>query len=423
MTIVHALLAVCVAGVVAFLAPFSRLTRALIVFSYHFVYEYAVIARSYVLTVLLLFLIAAVWRGRRRPVVTGLLLFLLFNTNAHGFLIAGVIWSAVVFEAIRRREWSGGVIGGIVVAAAGGVLAFVQLLPPADAQRMGGNKVGVAVPEAVARAFVPYVMRPDGTPERLWLTSGERLPEWVVRILHRTGIGLGVIVLGGTIAMLRRRPIILFVFVASVAALLYVFVFKWFGFERHAGLILLLVLFAMWMTSRQAGEADATAARWVGRLTKAALAVSLAISCALGLDACLRDVCCQFSGSREAAEFIRENGLEGAVIAAFPDPQCTAVLPYLRPQTRFWFVGRQEFGSYMLWDKWWYANFNLPIDQVLRRVEGRFPDHNVLLLLAGRPIPDALRRGYRLLYQGSARVYGCDEYYFLYGPAAAFPPE
>src|SRR6185437_15407066 len=96
MTLLHVSFAICVAGLIAFASPFTRVIKTLLVFSYYISYEFAVISRSYVLTIVLLFLIAIVLRSRTpRPLVLGLLLFLLFNANAHGFFIAGVIWVVV----------------------------------------------------------------------------------------------------------------------------------------------------------------------------------------------------------------------------------------------------------------------------------------------------------------------------------------
>src|SRR5205823_12752066 len=95
MSLVHGAMAAAVAAVIAYFAPFSRVLRCLLIFSYHLAYGYAVIARSYVLTALLLFAIAELMtRKRQLPLLLGILLFLLANANTHSFFFAGVISSA-----------------------------------------------------------------------------------------------------------------------------------------------------------------------------------------------------------------------------------------------------------------------------------------------------------------------------------------
>src|SRR5450755_3413611 len=58
-TIINLLFAWAAAAVLVFAAPFTRLTKILFLGSYFFAYEYAVIARSYALAVLLIFLAVA----------------------------------------------------------------------------------------------------------------------------------------------------------------------------------------------------------------------------------------------------------------------------------------------------------------------------------------------------------------------------
>lgn len=102
MILLHAAIAIAVAGIIAFRAPFPPIIRTLLVFSYYFSCEYAVIARSYALTGLLLFLVAVVWTSKvKRWRLLGALLFLLCNTNVHGFMIAVAIGVAVVIDLVH----------------------------------------------------------------------------------------------------------------------------------------------------------------------------------------------------------------------------------------------------------------------------------------------------------------------------------
>ena len=415
MTIVHALLAVAVAAWIAFRAPFPRTLRCLLVFSYHFVYGYAVVARSYVLTVLFL-LILVDFIHRNRPILTGALLLLLANTNAHGFLVAGIIWTAVVAAAIHHRDFTRPTLAGLALAAAGLLLAFVQLLPPPGAQRPGGSPAAYILPQTLTGATLPYLSR-----TRLWCLSGNPLPPLARVALLWLGTTCGAILLFGTAILTRRRPLVLLAFLSSLTGLFYIFVFKWFGDDRHAGLALIVVLATLWHLRRHpAEEPPAPLDRLARRTTLAALTLSLCISCLAGLDACLNEINNAFSGSREAARFVREHDLETAVIAAFPDAQGTSVLPYLDPRVKFWLVGRQEFGTYMVWDRNWYRNATIPLSEAIVRINRRFPNHDVLLLLGGRLPPGQDPPGFVRVYQTQSLVFGSgDEYYCLFAPASA----
>src|ERR1700677_2415057 len=88
----------CVAAVIAFAgitvlvsaSPFPRFVKLLLPFSFYLAFQYAIVARSYVLVPLLLFLCAYFWTQRpRRPLAVALCLGLLANVALHAAVISG----------------------------------------------------------------------------------------------------------------------------------------------------------------------------------------------------------------------------------------------------------------------------------------------------------------------------------------------
>ena len=61
---VHITITFATAILIVYKAPFSRLTKLLFLFSYYMSWEYAIIARSYIVTLFLLFSIATVYKNR-----------------------------------------------------------------------------------------------------------------------------------------------------------------------------------------------------------------------------------------------------------------------------------------------------------------------------------------------------------------------
>lgn len=103
------------AAVVLFMlaAPFPLWIRRLFIFSALPVYEYSVMARNYGISMLLMFVAAVLYRTRaQHPVLLGLALALLANTNAHSAVLACLIagfwaWDLVVDERTRSRSIRG----------------------------------------------------------------------------------------------------------------------------------------------------------------------------------------------------------------------------------------------------------------------------------------------------------------------------
>lgn len=83
-----------------FCSPFPRYLRLSLPFSYFLIFQYAVVARSYVLVPLLLFLTAMFWR--KGPLRIAVLLGLMANLSAHAAVISGGL--AIVYLVSRLRQ-------------------------------------------------------------------------------------------------------------------------------------------------------------------------------------------------------------------------------------------------------------------------------------------------------------------------------
>jgi hypothetical protein len=119
--------AVAGAGIFLFFAPFPRLLKVAAVFSYLLAYEYAVIARSYGLSVLLLFGAAAL-EGKKfeQPLLYGAVLFCLANTNVHSLVPALVLCLLFLFEAVRDRRKQRMIHAGLAAGLLGVLVAGLQ---------------------------------------------------------------------------------------------------------------------------------------------------------------------------------------------------------------------------------------------------------------------------------------------------------
>jgi hypothetical protein len=103
MNIISAIIAT--AGVYLLLrySPFPLIIKILIPFSFFILFQYAVIARSYVLLPILLFLIAIIYENKTKQIYLFILyLCLLANVSLHGFLIALSISFIHLIDLIKR---------------------------------------------------------------------------------------------------------------------------------------------------------------------------------------------------------------------------------------------------------------------------------------------------------------------------------
>jgi hypothetical protein len=94
-----------------FFAPFPRSIRLMLPFTFFLAFQYAVVARSYVLTPILLFGVAIVWR--RSPILVALLLGLLGNVALHVLAISvgfAIVYVIEIWRGDRKQEDARGLL-------------------------------------------------------------------------------------------------------------------------------------------------------------------------------------------------------------------------------------------------------------------------------------------------------------------------
>jgi len=398
------------AAVLLFRSPLPWIVRVPLLFGYYFAFEYSVVARNYGLGILFLFLLAARDRGRvESPVVYGALLGALANVSAHFFFIAMVLSGLWLVDLTRARASFRGtarrnVVIGLALAASLGIFALYQLIPRPDGQ----------FPQDLVMTFVP---------RRLLGPVRALFPQGVPGLLRP----LAVAAWGALVVFLLTRPRALSFLLASSAALLYVFVFKYVGGDRHYGLLLVVLIVALWLA---ANERDApvpffrpligvnAGERWE-RVGVALLVACLAITSGFSfLRVFPREIREEYSEAESMARFIERASLGGDTIVAHPANACSAVLPHLT-QREFFYPGILERGSHMRWDARYVRGAGLTMVEVVARARAAVPefDRGRALLLTNTELAEPLRREFELVHKTPGKPWRVpDESFFLYRP-------
>jgi len=367
--VLHLMIAAAAVAVFLFRAPLSRSTKLLGAFGYFLGYEYSVVVRSYALSILLIFLLAAL--HGRRPLLYALLLALLFNTNAQGFCVGAAL--AVLFAVRVRKRLP------IAIVALGALLAWWQVRAPADPMQAGSVRAfnAGAFPWTIANAFVPQI---------------EPLAGFILGML---------VLLALTLALRRSREAVLLLWL-TIAAMGIIYSWIWIGGLRHAGFVLIVTLVAVWIA-----EGESVPAALL-------LNVTLALSVIVCASTWRKEMLGSFSGAKEMAAFMRAQSLDRLPVAAHNLTQSEAVLAYLPPR-RFWYAGLGAEGSYMTWD----AAFERALDVPYPIAELRAREHfgrGRWLLLFNVEMPEPAAHGFRLLHVTRMPFAYPDERFWLYEP-------
>ena len=403
MHVLHVAIAVGCVAILVHRSPFPRPFQAFFTFGYYLAFEYSVVARNYSLSVLLLLCIAACNSTRHKhPLRIAVLVALLANTNVHSLIVAMMLGLLTLFEALRtrpRRAVDGIAIG---IMLAGGLVSLWQLWPPADVVVIGHVVTPTAPIDAVRNAFFP------GTAYSSILFQG-----------------LAVVLLLTCLTAIRTNPRALLLVAGSLGGMFLVFVFKHGGQPRHHGLVLTVVVVALWIAleSNAARESPANSSGGpLSRLLRAATlkhaVAALTVSQLLSIDLTVRmyemEIPQRFSAARAMAEYIADRAPD-TTIAAHQSAPASALLPYLPDQT-FWYVDVQRYGTFSVWDRHYGENMEIGEFEMLTRINEHFGDEWPWILV-NRPLTNPEAAGLELRHVEVDDVFGVeDERFLLYAP-------
>lgn len=309
-------------GAVALLlvrSPFPLWTKVLFLFGALPFYEYSVMARNYGISMLLLFVSAALYRRREEhPFALAVALALLANTNAHSvilaLLLAGVwTWDAVAARGTASPRALGRSLYLPLLVVGIGVLVCAAVVYPkpetvvTDVRSLGAGDLARAVLSATLRPawhfrhIVPYI---PGPADQL--------------LLHAAALGL-----------LARVPLFLAALGATIGLGTFFQVVYVAGY-RHEGLLLVFLLALYWIALDTWDRRAASRSRRV--LFNAGLYLAMTTLLVKGvLEArhlVERDVRHELSASEAFGAFLASSGEYGeAVIVPEPSSQIES-LPY-----------------------------------------------------------------------------------------------
>lgn len=413
-SIIHWLFAVAAVYIFVNYAPFPRMVKILFVFSYYMIFEYAIIARNYNLSILLLFVMAAVHQKRyERPLLYACLLAGLFNANVFSFGAAAAL--AALFIADRKGSLYGRkYFFSLLLIMTGAVLCVWQL--------SGGHNAMVYRPKglylwqtiiqqiatpinAFADALFP-VARLDSVPAALL---------WTVLLLF-------------FVLPLLRKKQALFFLATAYGSISLIFMSIYTGHYRHHGFYLIYLVTAYWLADYyQDGRWGRLPVRLslINLLNKSryayhccilALSIFLLISWVKAADSYIDEYRYNFSGAEEIARFIKANNLQNSTIIGYEADKTSAILPYF-PGKKLWYPEYQNYQSYIIWNEQYKENRAiLSAKDAIAQAAAIGGDADVLILLSNNvSLDEDDLQHLELLYANNIQVFWAqDEVYSLY---------
>lgn len=319
-------------------SPFTSVQKLLLAFGYFPLYEYGIISRSYGLTTLFLFAVAAACTGHRRYKLLAILLPLLASTTVFGAIMAfaiglGLLAEYFDFKSKRldvstkgaKRAW----LIGCVALLVGGI-AFAGLIKPPSNGYMGDWQYFA---DSFFRNTDPTLWRLAKSVSRIlcaYLPIPEiKLSNWSTTIFSdsKPWISLwfaaGILLFWSVFDILKDRLSKTMYTVGTIAMVAFTFLF-WLGTTRHYGQLFMLLIVSLWVAiDYQKSHSQKTILQ--SKLTSYTILSVLFVHFLMGLYFYLRDLREVFSPIKRVGEFVKKHALTETPMFVIPDLCATGI--------------------------------------------------------------------------------------------------
>lgn len=340
-------------------APFRLLTRAALVFSVLFAFEYTVVTRHYAIGVFLLTVLLMNWRERfRHPLLYACGIALCASTNLPVWACLGGLCTAIYYEVIARRLWSGRVFVSMLICIFGFALALGSIY---NGSGFGSPYVGKRGGELAAMTFL----------ER-WQASSGAISNMVC-----LPVSLCVICLvAGALYFAWRSVPALICFLMNTLLVVSLQFVGGFHSMRHIGFLLVGTVAAAWIAGadKDAQGIDMLShlPAWAGNclacFAGSAAALILLIQAFITPAFVWGEVVRPYSHGYATACFIRDNIPEDVPMYCLSARSNVSILPWL-PGRKFFIFDRMEYGTFSKWGRSYGQSLLDMTDEAAARLE------------------------------------------------------
>jgi hypothetical protein len=330
-------------------------------FSYYIAYQYAIFGRSYCLILFFIAAIISLYPKRfEKPWLFALCVVGLFNTHMLVFTFACCIVLLFVIDAVQQKKLKGQVLASVVLMLTGGLYLIPYLTTSKIAEYYTTNTLHHDANLQNALTFGLFIHRMAAQVALTYFESSWINPQTIFLFI--------------VFLLTLPRPKIFLLLATGLAGILYIMGYKYSFIQiRHFGVI--FIVFAMCYCLMPYYKDDAWNLRLKYPLASlGALLLAFAGFNQIPITAIVYadDNNRMYSGSKDVAEFLRENNMEYSIIAACHPGSCYAILPYLPKDVKFYYPSCDCLGTYYDYVNCFEKNKNFPAYLTIKKAYDKY---------------------------------------------------
>ena len=344
MKIIHLAISTISVFLILKYAPFNKILRILIIFSYFLFYEYSIICRNYALGVLFLVIFCVLYKNKYRNIIPlSILLVLLGQSNIYTFIISVALFLMLAIEFLIGREFvkknvnKTVIIAAVFIFLAGILFTYWQLGSQLPVKSENASLFSIfaksseeylkafsSISRGVISAYLPL-------PQFQLAFWGSNL---IVNFLSQYNIVITFLFAAGLsiipIFIIKRRFLFLYIF--GSLCMLAIPLFLYSACLRHYGNLFLLFLACLWLSN--ISRKDRYLINFKGNVNKILQTIFLIVilipSIIGSIVAFHGDYKDPFSMGKSTAEYIEDNfNVDDIVIVGYPGGRPQIISAYL----------------------------------------------------------------------------------------------
>jgi len=348
MQILHLLIATATISIILAYSPFSQLQKILLVFSYFFFYEYAIVCRSYSLGFLMVFAICALLtRKNSSPLWCALLIAMLVHTHVLSLILAGTLtlyilldWRTL-FPYARRPH----IVAFALIVFSSFIAFMFYAIPDKDYTWYPDSAIHWDYGQAMLAL------------KSIW-SSYLPLPQIKMHFWNTNMLSSGVLQNIGSILLIalsvlffaNKRKVMLF-YVATTFAYLGFFYKFYQGYLRHHGFLFMAFLVSYWLYLISSENRTGGVAQRLYKMSQSVRPTFITLLLfvhflAAGI-ATWYDTKYPFSASKQVGEYLLQNKYQDCIIFGDQDFLASPVAAWI--DKKLYFPSIDAFGSYITW--------------------------------------------------------------------------
>lgn len=367
--------------------------KILFPFSYFIIYKYAVFGRSYSLIVFFIMALAAVYPKRfEKPWLFALCLTGLFNTHILVFPFATALLAIYIFDAIQYKKLDKKVMAWAAIIFVCGFYLVPYLSSGSTASILSSKHVnpGAQMQKTITGAIV---------------------------IAGNASFAVFALLICAGLLINRTKPFLLLI--AGACGILYIAAYVYPQMQvRHAGVLYLIMVGAYCFTDHYKDDRynfykkNKTDLSFIGAWACAIIALFQLFATRYDY---AKDVNSLYSGSKEAAEYLKESGHDQSIIVGYKTWSALAILPYLDKDVQYYDPECGCFSTYFKYDSCYTKETRYPQDSLITIAYHRFHNQlqNVVFVFTKLVVPDEKNK-LKPLFANAETPLCSDEMFFVY---------